>query len=144
MLTKLSINGIAFTETQNGVTTSFKVDSITFEENCTAEEAIKVLEAAVNVFKTVRPRNKRRNTKPAKKRYNVEKYQIDGMWECQKYHYYYLVFDNVSADYYIKFFFENGDVLTRKLDTTKALTVYGSKNKEKYIVNKYSCNNFTF
>ena len=138
MLTKLSINGIAFTETQNGVTTSFKVDSITFEENCTAEEAIKVLEAAVNVFKTVRPRNKRRNTRPAKK-YHVAKYNNAGYWNCKRFSVYYLVQDRKNQ-LYLKYIFDDGDTLVRDLTgSPEKLSVY---NKKKYIVAEYDCDNF--
>ena len=141
MLFKFNVNGVVITETQkNGTTTTLKIDSINLEQECAKEEIGVLVNSITNIAKNVTTaKDVNTNTN---KRYHVEKYKIDGIWECQKYHYYYLVFDNVTADYYIKLLFENGDVLIRKLATKVALTVYGSKNKEKYIVNKYSCNNF--
>ena len=135
MLTKLSINGIAFTETQNGVTTSFKVDSITFEENCTAEEAIKVLEAAVNVFKTVRPRNKRRNTKPAKKRYHIVKTRD---FPNGNNHILYYIWDRLTNSYYIKVGNTNADIMSagyfkQSIDEHK---------RTHRVIAEYDCDNF--
>ena len=73
MLEKLSIKNVVITEVADGTTTTttLKVDEIAFENNCTAEETVKVLKAFVDVFKTIRPVAKRRNTKPAKKRYHI-------------------------------------------------------------------------
>lgn len=57
MFTKLTINNIVINETNGTTTTTMKIDSITFEDNCSVSEAIKVLEAAVEFSKK---KNKRR------------------------------------------------------------------------------------
>lgn len=137
MLTKLSINGIAFTETQNGVTTSFKVDSITFEENCSVDEFTTLLNSFVNVAKELRIA-KRRNTRPAKK-YHVAKYSNAGYWNCKRFSVYYLVQDRKNQ-LYLKYIFDDGDTLVRDLTgSPEKVSVY---NKKKYIVAEYDCDNF--
>ena len=75
MLFKFNANGISITESQNGTTTTLNIDSISFEENCTAEEAVETIKAFVDIVKELpknKRRNKRRNTRPVPtKRYHI-------------------------------------------------------------------------
>ena len=51
MFTKINVSGITITSTlTNGETTTMKIDSINFEDNCSATEAIKVLEALPKIL----------------------------------------------------------------------------------------------
>lgn len=59
MFTKINVSGITITSTlTNGETTTMKIDSINFEDNCSATEAIKVLEALPKILNYKQKKNK--------------------------------------------------------------------------------------
>ena len=63
MLFKFNVNGVVITETtKDGRTTTLKIDSLSFEDEATAEETVEVVKTFADIAKTVRPR-KRNTTK---------------------------------------------------------------------------------
>ena len=134
MLEKLNVTGITITETQkNGTVTTFKVDSISFEENCTAEEAIKVLEAAVNVFKTVRPTSKNKNT--SDKRYHIIKTKDfpNGNGNIL-----YYIWNRRTNSYYIKVGRTSIDIMSKEYFNESI----NEHKKAHRVIAEYDCNNF--
>lgn len=135
MLIKFTMNNVVITNTYShkDVTenTTAKIESVLLEEEVKPEEVKGVITAVTDVITA----EKRKNTNTSKqgKRYHVTKYQIDGIWECQKYHQYIIIKDKKNNITKIIFLFENGDSLTRTLDDTH----YKMYNKQKYIISEY-------
>lgn len=142
MLIKLNISNITITNTYadtNGTneSTTAKIDSITFENEVKPEEVKELINGVASMVKDVITTSKKNtNTSKQDKRYNITKYNIDGSWECQKYHQYIIIQDRKNNNNKITFLFENGDSLTRKLDEVH----YKMYNKQKYITSQYDCN----
>ena len=97
MLEKLNVNGVVITETtKDGTVTTFKVDNLSFENECNAEEAKEVIKAFVDIFKTIKPAAKRRNTT---KRFHVVKtHDYNNGFNILWY-----VWDRKTNQHYIKF-----------------------------------------
>ena len=63
MLEKLNVNGVVITETTaDGTTTTLKIDSVSFENEATADEATALLNGLVDVFKILNQIEKQAET----------------------------------------------------------------------------------
>ena len=139
MLTKFNVSNIVITTSYtnaNGTeNTTVKIDNISIEQEVKPEEVSSLIQGVASMVKDVITTSKDINTSKQDKRYHVTKYKMDGIWECQRYHQYAIIQDNQLVQRKIVFLFENGDCLTRMLDTVH----YKMYNKEKYITKEYDC-----
>lgn len=133
MLFKFNVNGVVITETaKDGRTTTLKIDSVSFENEATADEGTALLNGLVDVFKTVRPAKK--NNRHAK-RFHIVKthdYPNNGsniLW---------YIWDRKDNKYFIKVGNTESDIMTSGY-FKQCITEHKNAGR---IIAEYDCNNF--
>lgn len=140
MLFKLNISGITITSTFSDAhgsdTTNVKIDSVAIEESCSAEEAIKILEAAVDVFNKKKKEQKKQQINAFNQEFIVTVFSFKMSSPLRKQGQKYAIIKNIREN---KFYTLSRDGLWRYNDNPYFYNLYNNKieNGECEIVRKF-------